>query len=837
MLPVEFPEFDVSERSASCPECGSSSPPEARFCMGCGRERQAAAPPAPGGPPPPPPPVQPPVPAAPPGRPPYAAPAAPSPLGAFLGRTMRGDWLAALKVAAWPTLMLLLLACVLGIFSSDDMDEAGLGWGVRMRCFLALLLQSVGGGVTLSGSATGPLGRFGEGLNGEMSVSLVPLVVTGLWVTLLAVAARKARRAAASAPAGIPGTAVPRASVRESVLRIAVLCGAGTLALGLLAQPSYDGMELSSAAWRALLCSFLLAAVVSGAVLARDEARAWLAPRPGWRITLNALRTALLALVTVVLLAGLVAFVAILATADDVTGGDAVALLVLLPNLGAIALALAWGAPVNAEWNVPGLPFLDSGRQSIGYSELGRLGGDWALFGIIVGGLVCALLVGFLTVRRSADRREQLLAAGFFVVALVLAVWAAGATVSASLHAGGSGSGLDGGYGGQYGGQYGGDYGGGYGGEGDSRLAAHGELAAGGAETLLFALLWTFGAALLAPYLRMMVGRGNAAAPAAPAAPYGAPAASPAAPGMPPAPATGPLPAVPPTPAAPPAPADGPAAAPAEVPANVPANVSAEGLFAKPAPEAAPTPPATPAVTPAPLEEPRPARRRAVKWVSMALIAFLVGGGATAGALYYKNHRAGAEDHKAPKKPAVAKSGGPTGTPAPSATPSPTASPASPSATPSPDAGLPAGFERKDDPYGFSLGVMHGWQRSVKGTQVDYKAPTGSSYLRIGVIADAPQSSYDNFLSMEKHAKKRTNYQRTELKRNAFQKSDGARWEFTYVNDTGNTIHAIDQAYVAADGTEYSIYYECLDSLYDPANDKVFSTALGTWAVSATDVD
>ncbi len=92
---------------------------------------------------------------------------------------MRGDWRTALKIAAWPTLMPFVLACVLGIFSSHDTDGAGLGWGVRMRCALAVLLQSVGGRITLSGSATGPLGRFGEGLTGEMSLSLVPLVITG----------------------------------------------------------------------------------------------------------------------------------------------------------------------------------------------------------------------------------------------------------------------------------------------------------------------------------------------------------------------------------------------------------------------------------------------------------------------------------------------------------------------------------------------------------------------------------------------------------------------------------------------------------------------------------
>lgn len=761
--------------------------------MGCGRERQAAAPPRPDGPPPPPPPGRPPVPAAPPGSPPPVAapvpavPAGPSPVGVFLGRTVRGDWRTALKIAAWPTLMPFVLACVLGIFSSHDTDGAGLGWGVRMRCALAVLLQSVGGRITLSGSATGPLGRFGEGLTGEMSLSLVPLVITGLWVLLLALAARRARRAAAvgavggapgSLPAAIPGTAVSGAAVAETVLRIAVLCGAGTFALGLLAQPSYDGMELSSSPWLALLCSFALAALVSGVVLARDGAQEWLAVRPGWRVTLAALRTALIALLTVVLAAGAVAYVSLLASADHVEAAQAIGLLVLLPNLGAIALAMAWGAPVNVEWNLPDLPFLESGRKSLGYGELGHFGGGWTLFGVIVGGLVGALLVGVMITRRSADRRERLLAAGFFVLALVLVVWAAGATAAASFHdasGGGYGGGYgDGGYGdggyGDGGSWDGGDSGGGYG----SRLDAHGELTAGGAETLLFALLWTFGAVLLAPYLLMMAGRGS-----------------------------------------------GPVAVDAAMPVAPAAPVAVV--------EEAPTPAADVTAAPTP-EEPRPARRRVVKWVAAALIAFLIGGGATAGALYYRSHHGGTEDHKTDRKPAVEKSAAPTPSASPTVSPSPSQS--------APSADLPAGFERQDDPYGFSLGVTRGWQRTAKGTQVEYRPKAGDSVLRIVVRANAPRASYDTFLRTEKDGgKKPLNYQRVKLEKNTFRDGEGALWEFTYVNDQGATMHAVEQAYVAADGTEYTLSYECIDALYAPDDDKVFSTALNTWQVSATDVD
>ncbi|MEU9119649.1 zinc ribbon domain-containing protein [Streptomyces sp. NPDC048506] len=848
--------------SSFCPDCGSASPPEARFCMGCGRERRAAAPPAPDGPPAP---GQPPaapaagppvpgLPAAPAGPPPYPAPGRqPSALGALLTRTVKGDWPAALKVAAGPTLLLLVLASVAAMFGSDDAHSGGLGWGVRMRIALALLLQSVGGGVGISGSALGSRETFGMDLAGTAELSLVPLAVTVAWAGVLAFAARRftALRPAGTAATGVAVTGMSptglaaagvagggqvagapaggRTAALEAALRIAAVCAAATFVLALLAQPSYAGVELSSAPFLALLWSFLLSAAVCAAALGRGEAGAWLAARPAWQTALSALRTALLALLVVVVLAGVVTVVALLATAKETPdGAGVVAMLVLLPNIGALALALAWGAPVNAEWNLPDVPFLDTaGRESVGYGALGHLAGGWALFGVIVGGLVCALLVGLLAVRRGADRREQLLAAGFFVLAMLLLVLVAGVSVKATFQ-GGDGDG--GGYG--YGGGFGG-FGDGYGG---GRIAdAHGELAAGGAETLLFALLWTFGAVLVVPYLLRMVGRGGA--PAAPIAPPTAPTAPTAQPPGFPAAAVAAAPAVPPA-VAPPA---VPTAAPS-VPTTAPSVPPAVPDVTPVAPDT--TPPAP--VPPAPAaEEPPGTRRRAVTWVALALAAFLVGGGATAGALYLDGHKdrpAGAGDkHARSDRPArPSDSGAPT--PDPSASPSSSASPSdasssSPSPSASASAALPDGFVQKYDPYGFSLGVKSDWKRSVKGTQVDYTAPVGKQYLRIGVIANAPQASYDNFLSMEKGAAKRTNYQRAELRRNTFQNRPGARWEFTYVNDTGNTVHAVDQAYVAADGTEYSVYYECLDVLYDPENDKVFSTALSTWSVSDLDID
>ncbi|MFI0788307.1 hypothetical protein ACH4Q6_22235 [Streptomyces lydicus] len=279
---------------------------------------------------------------------------------------------------------------------------------------------------------------------------------------------------------------------------------------------------------------------------------------------------------------------------------------------------------------------------------------------------------------------------------------------------------------------------------------------------------------------------------------------------------------------------------------------------ATPAVPATPTAPDLPALAPdaappAPSGSARPARR-VLKWVAIGLAAFLAGGVATAAALYVgdrggSGHRA---DRAGPPSGATTRAPGPgpsadasstattSGAPTGGPTGNPTGAPVGePSGGPTggPAAALPAGFVRKYDPNGFSIAVRRDWQRSPKGTQTDYRAPVGEQYLRVGVIADAPQSSYGNFLGMERGARKRVDYQRVEMRKNTFQDRPGARWEFTYVNDAGDTVHAVDQAYVAADGTEYSIYYECPEALYAPAVDQVFSTALATWSVSGADVD
>ncbi|WP_173872294.1 hypothetical protein, partial [Streptomyces albus] len=413
-----------------------------------------------------------------------------------MARTLKGDWLGALRVAAWPLALVFVAACALGLWSNDDIDDLDIGWGTRMRVALAALLQGIGGGFGISSDGTTDIA--GERIAGEAESSGIPLLATAVWIAALVAAARFERRRLVRT--------TPTAGF-EAALRIGALGGLGGLALGLYAAPSYEGLELNSSPGLTLLWAFLLSTLVAALVLTRGEADSWLATRrtSGPRVLAGALRTAGLALACVLALAGLVVFVVLLATEDEVGAGDVWATLALLPNLGALGLALAWGAPIDARWNVSRL---DSGRESFGYSELADAAGGWAVVGTLAGGLACALLLGWLVARRSADRREQLLAAGFFVLGVLLLAGVAGVGFEASFHE--ARGGFDGGSGGDLGDypdDYSGDLGGDFG-AGES-FTAGGEIGAGIAELLLFALLWSFGGALLVPLLRAQFGKGG----------------------------------------------------------------------------------------------------------------------------------------------------------------------------------------------------------------------------------------------------------------------------------------------------------------------------------------
>ncbi|MEV0256417.1 zinc-ribbon domain-containing protein [Streptomyces sp. NPDC050732] len=799
-----------------CPHCGAPSPEEARFCMKCGRERlsepkqpatpPATPPPAESATPPPAPPAAPPPPTHTPG-----AALAPSPVGAFFGRTFRGDWAGSVQAALWPLALLLIGAVSLALPAYGQDDEVVFDFTDRLRVALAMLLQSIGGGFEFTGREERPgfggsSGSDGLGMGsdasetaveGTASLHLVPLTMTALWIVALVIGVRVLRNRLVSRGAGQGGGTAGL----EAAVRVALSVTVGVLALALFAQPEIEGVELSSSPALAALGALVLGLAVSCAVLHRVDATteagggltagqaqpsAWarMTARPGAQSVVRATGTALRALVVVLVLCSLVAFVSIaqiddladLTDLDDTDISPLLIALLILPNLAVTALGIGWGA--GAEASVRGSSSMYGGgseSESFGLAELGDVTNDWAIVGALALGLVCALTLGVLAARRCVGRGEQLLAAAvFFGFVLLLAGFSGlGVELSGQAFEGGSGFG---------------------GGSSSSSGSGGVELGLSVPEMLLFGLLWIFPAALLGPYLLRMAGHGGLPTP-----PAYAPLATPQAPAAP----TGALTETPTQ-----------TAAPAYAPH--PVHIGQQPSAAKP-------------------------RGGAGVWVATLVGALVVGGGVTAGVLIWQDTGDDKTDGKGKDgRPSVSRSEGPSGSP--SATPSPFASPSQEStgSTGSPESPESPGTDRVTDPEGFSFAVPEGWTRQSvnpeRPGQITYAGLTGREEFLVGVVTDAPYTSYENFRNIEQHTKSapdKSDYERVRLEKNTFQGHDGAIWEYTYTDEGGRTIHALNQSYVAENGTEYAIQLSWREDFW-PAGEgaKTHATALDTWRLT-----
>lgn len=146
---------------------------------------------------------------------------------------------------------------------------------------------------------------------------------------------------------------------------------------------------------------------------------------------------------------------------------------------------------------------------------------------------------------------------------------------------------------------------------------------------------------------------------------------------------------------------------------------------------------------------------------------------------------------------------------------------------------VPDGWERVQDPDGFSLWVPEGWKRQADGDQIDYTPDNGRHRIRISVDPSPDfENPYMHMLDMQKRLEKRLpDYRRVKLRPNTFRdQTQSALWEFTW---TERTEHpgprcAIDQMYYEDDGTEYALY------MSGPAEDwavtrEQFDTMLRGW--------
>ncbi|MBZ3907458.1 serine/threonine-protein kinase [Streptomyces griseiscabiei] len=126
--------------------------------------------------------------------------------------------------------------------------------------------------------------------------------------------------------------------------------------------------------------------------------------------------------------------------------------------------------------------------------------------------------------------------------------------------------------------------------------------------------------------------------------------------------------------------------------------------------------------------------------------------------------------------------------------------------------GVPEGWERVEDPEGFSLALPKGWKRQVKGSQIDYTPDGGEHFLRIAVD-DSPDfdSPYHHQLDLEEQVRTRADYRKVSLKENVYRDRPGALWDFTWTareqdSDFPGPRRAIEQMYLSRDGVEYTIY-------------------------------
>ncbi|MFJ3662064.1 serine/threonine-protein kinase [Streptomyces sp. NPDC090119] len=150
----------------------------------------------------------------------------------------------------------------------------------------------------------------------------------------------------------------------------------------------------------------------------------------------------------------------------------------------------------------------------------------------------------------------------------------------------------------------------------------------------------------------------------------------------------------------------------------------------------------------------------------------------------------------------------------PSESPSASASATSSSST------VPDGWERYDDPVGFSLSLPKGWKRSVSIDQdglrqVDYSPDKGKHLVRVAVDTEPDfRTSYEHLTDLDQRVSPRLlQYQRLALKEEVFRDEPGARWEYTWnalAKDGPHYFpgpyHAIDVGYMNGDDTEYALY-------------------------------
>ncbi|MFF4657131.1 protein kinase [Streptomyces sp. NPDC001381] len=213
---------------------------------------------------------------------------------------------------------------------------------------------------------------------------------------------------------------------------------------------------------------------------------------------------------------------------------------------------------------------------------------------------------------------------------------------------------------------------------------------------------------------------------------------------------------------------------------------------------------------------PPPRRRRLRTLALVVVLAALVGGGT---AVAFQKWDEGRQE-----------TGG--STTSASGTPSPTA-------TGDQDA-VPESWTEVTDPLGFALSLPDKtWARTVyqdEGDlqQIDYSPDGGEHLLRIALDKSPDYDDpYAHQKDLEQQLQRLVDYDTVSLEKNVYRDRDGSAWDYTWTALAKDTEfpgprRAIEETYIARDGTEYAIY------MSSPAKDwattaEQFTSILRSW--------
>ncbi|MFF7732650.1 protein kinase [Streptomyces sp. NPDC007984] len=161
------------------------------------------------------------------------------------------------------------------------------------------------------------------------------------------------------------------------------------------------------------------------------------------------------------------------------------------------------------------------------------------------------------------------------------------------------------------------------------------------------------------------------------------------------------------------------------------------------------------------------------------------------------------------------------------------------SPTQGPGGSVPDSWIRYDDPAGFSIHLPKGWKRTPFGRQgelkqIDYSPDGGRHFVRIAIDTSPDFADpYAHQLDLEQQLQRLVDYKRVRLERNVYRDREGARWEYTWTAQPKDIKfpgprRAVEETYVARDGTEYALYMSAPAADWPKAS-KQFTALLQGW--------